>query len=40
MTWSLTPDTGADYRALIANLSMGETVCIALEQVSCKHLCT
>jgi len=37
MTSSLTPERGRDYRAMLANLRMAETVCRALEQARCAH---
>lgn len=37
MTSSLTPDKGRDYRALMANMRMAETVCLALEKTPCAH---
>ena len=37
MTSTLTPEKGKDYRTLMRNLRMAETVCLALEQVPCAH---
>jgi len=37
MTSSLTPDKGRDYRAMMANMRMAETACLALEKASCAH---
>jgi len=37
MTSSLTPDKGRDYRALMANMRMAETVCMALDRTPCAH---
>jgi UDP-glucose 4-epimerase len=37
MTSSLTPDKGRDYRALMANMRMVETICLALAKAPCAH---
>ena len=37
MTSMLTPEKGRDYRALMSNLHMAETVCLALGQAACSH---
>lgn len=37
MTSSVQPDKGRDYRALMANLRMVETVILALESSACAH---
>jgi nucleoside-diphosphate-sugar epimerase len=37
MTSMLTPERGRDYRALMSNLHMMETVCLALDQATCSH---
>jgi len=37
MTSMLTPEKGRDYRALMSNLRMAQTVCLALTQAACSH---
>lgn len=37
MTSMLTPEKGRDYRALMSNLRMAETVCLALQRAACRH---
>ncbi len=37
MTSMLTPEKGRDFRALMSNLRMAETVCLALQQAACSH---
>jgi len=37
MASMLTPEKGRDYRTLMANLRMAETVCIALNEAPCAH---
>lgn len=37
MTSTLTPEKGRDYRTLMRNLRMAETVCRALAEVPCAH---
>jgi UDP-glucose 4-epimerase len=37
MTSGVPPDKGRDYRALMANLRMVETVIVALEKATCAH---
>lgn len=37
MTSMLTPEKGRDYRTLMNNLRMAETVCLALQQVAFSH---